>query len=81
MSAGIPVICSDFPLWKEIVGTNACGICVDPSNPELIAKSVRFLLDHPDEAKRMGENGRHAILEKYNWNIEKNKLFQLYQTL
>lgn len=81
MSAGIPVICSNFPLWEEIIGSNECGVCVDPSKPELIAESVRFLMNNPDKAKKMGENGRLAIIEKYNWEIEKNKLFALYNTL
>lgn len=81
MSAGIPVICSDFPLWKTIVGENQCGVCVDPTNPELIAEEIRNMLSNPEDAKKMGENGRIAILEKYNWEIEKKKLFHLYETL
>ncbi len=78
MSAGIPVICSDFPLWKEIVGSNRCGICVDPQNPEAIAAAVQQLLNNQEEAKQMGQQGREAIVQKYNWDIEKNKLFTLY---
>lgn len=81
MSAGIPVICSDFPLWKEIVGENSCGICVNPSQPELIAAAIQNLLDHPENSMEMGMNGRKAILEKYNWGIEEDKLFRLYASL
>lgn len=81
MSAGIPVICSDFPLWKEIVGENRCGVCVDPSQPELIAATIQSLLDNPENSSEMGVNGRKAIVEKYNWEIEKEKLFKLYGSL
>jgi glycosyltransferase involved in cell wall biosynthesis len=81
MSAGIPVICSNFPLWEEIVAENACGVCVDPSNPELIAEAVQQLLSQSEESKKMGENGRKAIVEKYNWGIEQEKLFALYNSL
>ena len=33
MSAGLPLITSNFPFWREIVEKNNCGICVDPMNP------------------------------------------------
>ncbi|HET7627849.1 MAG TPA: glycosyltransferase family 4 protein [Bacillales bacterium] len=81
MSSGLPVIASHFPLWREIVEGNDCGICVDPLDPEAMAKAIWFFLDHPDEAARMGENGRRAIEEKYNWRPEGDKLVALYERL
>jgi len=81
MAAGIPVIASDFPLWKEIVEGNSCGICVDPLKPEQIAEAIRWIADHPVEARQMGENGRHAVEEEYNWERESKKLILLYESL
>ncbi len=79
MSAGIPVIASDFPLWKEIVEGNKCGICVDPMNINAIAEAIGWIMDHPEEAQQMGDNGRKAVEEKYNWEIESGKLIGLYR--
>jgi glycosyltransferase involved in cell wall biosynthesis len=81
MSAGIPVIASDFPLWREIIVGNQCGLCVNPMDPAAIARAIDYLMLHPDEARQMGENGRRAVLEKYNWAVEEKKLFQLYDDL
>lgn len=81
MSSGTPVICSDFPLWKEIIDANRCGICVDPLNPAAIAKAIQQLIEHPAAAKVMGENGKNAILTKYNWEVEETKLEKLYKQL
>ena len=81
MSAGIPVIASNFPLWRDIVEGNNCGICVDPMNPYQIAEAMTFLKENPKEAKTMGDNGRKAVLEKYNWKSEEKKLIDLYNTL
>ncbi len=78
MCAGIPVIASDFPLWREIVIGNDCGLCVDPMNPKAIAEAIDYLATHPEEAKRMGDNGRAAVQERYNWKNEEAKLLELY---
>lgn len=67
MEAGLPVISSDFPLWKEIVEGNQCGICVDPNKPEEIASAINRVLKNPKWAKEMGGNGRRLVQEKYNW--------------
>ena len=81
MLAGLPVIASNIPLWREIVEGNNCGICVDPLNPKEIAEAIKYILEHPEEAKKMGENGRRAVLEKYNWEKESEKLVRLYKGL
>jgi len=81
MCAGVAVIASDFPLWKDIVEQNCCGICVNPLNVEEIAKTIDWFVSHPEDARRMGENGRRAVLEKYNWQSEAEKLFNFYETM
>ncbi len=81
MSAGIPVIASHFPLWREIVEGNDCGICVDPMNPQEIAKAIDFLENNPERAEQMGRNGQQAVQESYNWTKEEQKLVNLYQRL
>lgn len=81
MSAGVPVIASDFPLWREVIERNQCGICVNPNNPEQIATAIRHLRDRPEEVERMGSNGRRAVAEKYRWDREEIKLVSLYRSL
>jgi glycosyltransferase involved in cell wall biosynthesis len=81
MIAGLPVIASNFPLWKEIVEGNNCGICVNPLDPKEIANAIKYLINHPDEARAMGENGRRSVLEKYNWEKESEKLIRLYEEI
>lgn len=81
MMAGIPVVATDFDLWKEIVEGEKCGICVDPHDVHAIADAINHLLDHPDEARQMGENGRQAVRRKYNWTTQEHVLFGLYDSL
>lgn len=78
MSSGIPVIASNFPLWRDIIEGNQCGICVDPLDPQAIATAIDHLVTNPEIAKSMGERGRKAVLEKYNWSIEAARLTDFY---
>lgn len=81
MAAGIPVVCSDFPIWREIMDTIKCGLCVGPEDIEAIKNAIDYLIHNPKEAKQMGENGRNAVLEQYNWSIEEKKLLELVGSL
>lgn len=81
MSAGLPVIASDFPLWRDIVEGAACGICVDPLSPGALADAIQWIVAHPEEARAMGENGRRAVASTYNWEPEGVKLVALYRRL
>lgn len=81
MEAGIPFVCSDFPKWKEFVAVNNCGICVNPNNPDEISNVITFLLENDKIASEMGENGRKAVFEKYNWKSEEQKLIRIYSEL
>lgn len=81
MSAGVPVIASNFPLWKDLIETNACGLCVDPLDPESIAKAIDMMESDLSKAEAMGRNGKAAVLEKYNWECESKALISLYDRL
>jgi glycosyltransferase involved in cell wall biosynthesis len=79
MARGLPVVCSNFPLWADIVGDAECGIPVDPTDAAAIAAAIRSLNEDPDRARRLGENGRRAVAERYNWEAELGKLEALYR--
>jgi glycosyltransferase involved in cell wall biosynthesis len=81
MSAGLPVIASNFPLWREILEENECGVVVDPNDPAAIAAAIERLVGDPELARRMGENGRRTIKLRYNWSPEEKKLLDFYKTV
>lgn len=81
MGARLPVIASDFPLWRRLLGEVECGILVDPKKPGEIAEAIKWVLSHPREAEEMGKRGQQAVLTKYNWDSEGEKLVHLYREI
>jgi len=67
MEAALPVIFSDVPLYKGIVDKYRCGVCANPNDPESVEKAVRYLVENKKVAYQMGQNGRKAVLEEFNW--------------
>ena len=78
MSAGLPLVASDFPLWRGFVEGAGCGLVVDPRDPRAIARAIERLLTHPEEAEQMGRRGRLAVAERLNWQRELPGLLELY---
>lgn len=81
MSAGIPVIASDFHLWREIIVANNCGLCVNPDSEVEIAGAIDYLQSNLEIAEKMGKNGMDAIINHYNWAHEETKLVKFYNSL
>jgi len=81
MLCSLPVVTSDFGEIGKVVKEEKCGILVDPTNAKDIANVVIYLLKNPEQAKRMGRNGRLAVEKKYNWELEKLKLLEAYKKL
>lgn len=78
MMCGLPVITN---ISSEIINETKCGIIVEYDNVEQIKKAIISLRDNPELRKRLGDNGRKAFLEKYNWTIMEEKLYKIYADL
>lgn len=79
MSAGLPVIGSNFPLWREILLGSDSGICVDPTDVQATADAMDALANNRERAVEMGRNGQMAVKQKYNWATQAEKLLALYE--
>jgi glycosyltransferase involved in cell wall biosynthesis len=81
MAAGLPVVASDFPVYREILNGGACGLLIAPADPHALARAIEWIFAHPDEAQAMGEEGRRRSGMLYTWTAERTKLFDLYRRI
>ena len=81
MAAGLPIIASNFPLWRRLIQDAGCGIVVDPLDPNAISEGIEWMFNHPDEAEKMSHRGRQAAISCYSWETEGQKLVAIYERL
>ena len=80
MSAGIPVICSNFELWKSIIDKTDCGKCIDPTSQEQLIKTINEFIEDTSLSSK-GETARKLVVDRYNWNVEEKKLINAYKLI
>lgn len=81
MASELPVVASDFPVWREIVAEVDCGLLADPTDPIAVADAIEELLADPERAAAMGRRGRQAVLEHYRWEPQGARLIAMYSRL
>jgi glycosyltransferase involved in cell wall biosynthesis len=81
MAAGLPVIASNFPYWREILERADCGLLVDPLDVGAIEAAMRWIVENPSEARSKGDRGRKLVMETLNWERQGAELLALYEEI
>jgi glycosyltransferase involved in cell wall biosynthesis len=77
MAAGVPVVASNFPFWEQFVQDVGTGVLVDPYDTESIAEGIVDIIGNLDRAREMGAAGISAVQQRFNWDVEAEKLLAL----
>ncbi len=81
LAMGLPVITPDFPRWQQFIDQHRCGLAVNPDAPEEIARAIQYVLEHPEQARAMGQRGRQLVEQTWNWSHELPKLVNFYDAI
>ncbi|MBH8600325.1 glycosyltransferase family 4 protein [Thermoactinomyces sp. CICC 23799] len=81
MAAGLPMVATDFPMWREIVESSHSGLVADALDPKDIAQKVKRILSDDKLRGQMSTDARKAHETRYNWKVEEKKVLSLYQEL
>lgn len=88
MMHGLPIIGTSTGLG-EMIENNVTGLHIPviehidrtEIDSSLLAENILYLLQHPVEAKQMGENGRRRYLENYTSIIFRENMLKVYNSL
>lgn len=75
-SQGVPVICSDLPVLREVAGDAA--LFVDAADPDAVATALIKLLDDPGCVRSLREKGL-ANLQRFTWAEAARRTLSVYQ--
>ncbi|WP_392534629.1 glycosyltransferase [Nostoc sp. C117] len=67
LASGLPLLVSDLPDWKQMYVDTGYGLACNPDDPESIAASLKWYLEHPAERQKMGDRGRQRIWNEWNY--------------
>ncbi len=81
LAAATTVVASDLEVVREIITNNETGKLVRADRPAELSRAIRYLLDFPDENKRIAENGFHLIQNNFLWQKKIEELIGVYKKL
>lgn len=81
MMLGLPVVVSDDPALRRVVEDARSGLVFRQEDPASFAQQVIRLGQDPALQKQLGENGRIAVQNKYNWSLTVQPLLNMYKEL
>jgi glycosyltransferase involved in cell wall biosynthesis len=76
---GLPVVASRLGAMAELVVDGVTGLHFEAGNPDDLATKVEWLLEHPEECRRMGVNARRTYEEKYTPERNYQLLMNIYR--
>ncbi|QGQ94367.1 glycosyltransferase family 4 protein [Paenibacillus psychroresistens] len=80
MSYGIPIIGCKGEGIEDLVTNQVNGMLVEAESVDELEKALKFLIEHSDKAKQIGQSGRESIKE-LGPDLFGDRLKQLYQEI
>jgi glycosyltransferase involved in cell wall biosynthesis len=77
-ACGLPVIASDLPPIRPFFKNVNGGLLFQPAAASALAHSIGWMLEHPEISARMGQNGRDAVVHRFNHHRELQKLRRFF---
>jgi glycosyltransferase involved in cell wall biosynthesis len=76
MAQGCALLVSDLPEWRRMYVEPGYALGCDPEDPQSIAHALRWLLEHREETRAMGERGRQRIATEWNYETQFHLVWQ-----
>jgi glycosyltransferase involved in cell wall biosynthesis len=77
IGCGCPVIASDLPAIRGIVVHEKTGLVVPPGNPEALADTILFALQHSEKMEKMADQALKSVVQRFDWDVVTEKYERL----
>lgn len=79
MACGTPVICTNVDGMPEVVEDGVTGFVVPANDPQALGDKLRWLRDHPDRAREIGQAARCRVVERFTWPAVVRRCLAIYE--
>lgn len=79
MYAGLPIVCTDYKLWGEIIDKYNLGETATPDSVDSIVGAIKKIITEKDNV--YGKRGIEAVTNEYNWNAQESQVLKVYNNL
>lgn len=79
MANGLPIICTDFEIFKTIIDKYKCGFYVRPDDVNEIREKIELIINNDKLKHTMSKNAFKAAKEEFNWHSQEKYLLDFYK--
>jgi glycosyltransferase involved in cell wall biosynthesis len=79
LHAGLMIVSNDLPFVKSVVAEARAGLSYDSARPDSLIEVVERIVDEPELLRHSQENALGFARERFNWQVEGEKLYALYR--
>lgn len=77
MACGCLVIATNVAGIKEIIQHKKNGLLISPKSLKSLTKALSWAITHPQEGKKMAQNARKLMVQKFDWEKIANEFYRL----
>lgn len=81
MAAGLAVVATDIPFWRELLDGIDCVTWVPADDPAAITSAIERYVHEPERARAHAQAGRTAVIERLRWEVDESVLLGVYRSL
>ena len=80
LACGLALLVAELPDWKAMFVEPGYGLACVPDDPSSLERALRWLLEHPDEMRAMGERGRQRVEKEWNYEMQFANVREIMET-
>ena len=81
LAYAVPTISSNVGGFPDIIKPYETGLLVNPKSPDELADAINWMIEHPAEAKDMGDKGQKLVRSLLDVKETSSKIHEIYKKI
>ena len=81
LAVSLPVVTSDFDLYKNIFEKNKCGWCINPASEQALAETITEIFNNTEKTRQFIQSGYQYVHKEFSWVNDRERLLRFYSKI